>query len=176
MNPTTGAREWANYLHWQQQPRHIPIPCLTVLILPTLLGVVWGWCRVQNGSRQRIVATWRDIIWWSLQQCLERKENKCIEHELTRHPFNNGYTHINILIKGVCHVEERFACILFMTCCIQGLTKALSDCDVKIIKFPSKHLSDMMVSNSNTDLLRNLPMRPPKAVIPKNLVVAHVHA
>lgn len=62
----------------------------------------------------------------------------------TRNPCGDGFTSIELLIKGIHHVEKRFACVLRATCCIQGFTKTLSNRDTEIIKLPIGYLSKAM--------------------------------
>ena len=62
-------------------------------------------------------------------------------HMLTRNPFRDSCSHVDLFLKGINQVEKRFPCILRHTLSIQGFTKTLSNRDVEVIKFPSGYLS-----------------------------------
>ena len=105
----------------------------------------------------------------------ESTEYKWIEYRLTRNPFRNRFGPINLFAKRLYHFEQRFSRSLLTTTSVKGFTKALPNCDVKMIKFPSGHLSDTIVSYFNLDPSESSPVRPPEAVGASSTAVAHVH-
>lgn len=100
-----------------------------------------------------------------------------MEHKLTRNPLGNGFTHIDLSVKPIPHLEKRFACIFSATRCIQCFTKALSNRDVETIKPPTGYLSKTM-TNFDTSRLseRSLPMRSPDEADFRGVPFGLVHA
>ena len=70
-------------------------------------------------------------------------ERKWIQYRLTSNQFRDQFARMDLLAKAI-------VCILPPARYREGFTKALPDCDVKIIKFPSQHLSEAIVSDFDT--------------------------
>ena len=64
----------------------------------------------------------RDICRCNLWRSFKRRAAKLDKHELTRNPLDEGSAHITLFIKCIYDFEKIFACIIRVTCCIQGVT------------------------------------------------------
>ena len=100
-----------------------------------------------------------------------------MEHKLARNPSGNWSTHIDIYIESVYHFKKRFACLLRATHHIKCFTKALPNCEIKIVKFPSRYLTKREVSFDSFQLypLASLPVRPPRALDSCDAILGFVH-
>jgi hypothetical protein len=83
----------------------------------------------------------RDIGRRNLPKDFECMATKLVVHKLTRNPLGYGSAHIDTFIEGVYHFEKRLARLPRATRRIKCFTKALTNRDVKTIKFPSRYLT-----------------------------------